>query len=101
METQELVVNTEQQEAIDEANHLDELKEVLEQKIRTGNRFSNHDKIVDFVRKLQKSGIDTEELKNFKVYHLLIGSNGGNPTELDLPNQRIEKFIRAGFIEKH
>jgi len=95
METQELAVNIEQQEAIDEANHLAGLKEILKQKMSDGDRFATHGKVVDFLRGLKNEGIETSTLKNYKIYHLLIGSTvDGTQTGLDLPDGRLEKFIR-------
>ena len=94
METQEMVVNDEQREAIEEAELLAELKGILEQKNKRVGVINAHIKILNFVASLEKEGIHKNTLDNCKIYHVLIGSTIGIRTELDLPDGRLEKFIR-------
>jgi len=101
METQESIVNTnvnaEQQEAIDEAKLLAELKGILEQKRKSIGAINAHIKILNFVASLESEGIEEDMLDDCKIYHVLIGSTIGIRPELDLPDGRLEKFIRDEF----
>ena len=94
METQEQVVNAEQQEAVEQAELLAELKGILEQKTKSVGTINAHIKILSFVASLEKEGIKKDVLDNFKIYHMLIGSTIGIRPELDLPDGRLERFIR-------
>jgi hypothetical protein len=93
-----------------EKEKIEELKSILITKAEDRGFIVVHEKIVEFVDKLEKqykidstAGIDESihqighpKLNPIRLYHVLIGSNTDSESVklFDLPNGEIEKFIR-------
>lgn len=75
------------------AEVLSTLREVLDTKRKQLGVLAWHQKIVDFVDKLKKDGVSIDELKDCKIYHLLISSGSSTAQKLDLDGGVIQKFI--------
>lgn len=73
-----------------------ELKDILIQRSEAKDALEYHDKTLSFTKQLEEE-LSKEELLGIRLYHVLIGStpDPDRPTDsFDLPDGRIEKFIR-------
>lgn len=78
----------------EESKKLSELKKIINDKIDNEGRVEIHEKMLKFVRLIEKA-YGVEKLRKIKLYHFLIGSSYGDEVvEFDLPSNRIENYIR-------